>query len=133
MSAFECLCRSVWCAELVRAGQKRNAEAYMARNIVSVVAGMRLIDAAIVRASREMRDYRPFRCAECGEPVTLQPGKHRTRCVARDVHLPIPDGFMLPTCSHCGELYVNKQDGEKIDVLLRSALEAASREMRGEK
>jgi hypothetical protein len=61
-----------------------------------------------------MISFKPFACAECGNLVQLSKGQGRTRDT-----IPIPDDFLLPTCSQCGETYVNQELSDKLDVAAR--------------
>lgn len=58
-----------------------------------------------------------FRCAECGGGVRLASGEGRMREYLAGVRLPIPDDFLLPTCSACGETYESPEISSRLDAL----------------
>lgn len=58
-------------------------------------------------------------CAECGKPVRLLKGSGRTREYVRGVALPIPDDFLIPTCTSCGETYMTEEISSKLDPILK--------------
>lgn len=62
------------------------------------------------------------RCPECGGEVLLLGGKGRTREYLRDVHLPIPDDYEIPTCVRCGEELMNIEVSEPLDKILSQML-----------
>lgn len=58
-----------------------------------------------------------FSCARCGAKVVPQKGRDRFRDYRRDLALPIPDDFLLPTCTGCGETYESPRISERLDKL----------------
>ena len=58
-------------------------------------------------------------CAECGKLVRLLKGSGRTREYVRGVPLPIPDDFLIPTCTSCGETYITEDVSSKLDPILK--------------
>jgi YgiT-type zinc finger domain-containing protein len=59
-------------------------------------------------------------CMECGGDVRLSPGVGRTRELERGVHLLIPDEYLIPTCSRCGEEYFSPEITEPLDAYLKT-------------
>ncbi|HZF50454.1 MAG TPA: helix-turn-helix transcriptional regulator [Polyangiaceae bacterium] len=62
--------------------------------------------------------FETFPCAECGHDVELATGTGRTREYVQGHHLPIPDNFLLPTCTSCGETYTTQEISEALDAML---------------
>jgi hypothetical protein len=63
-------------------------------------------------------------CAECGGAVELRSGRGRTALYRRGLSLPIPAELVIPTCTRCGETFV---DGD-LEEAFSAALETAYRE-----
>ncbi len=53
-----------------------------------------------------MKTFKKFTCAECGGTVDLAPPKGRTIEYMRGYDVPIPEEFLIPTCSRCDEIYI---------------------------
>lgn len=52
----------------------------------------------------------PKTCEDCGGPIEAGIGPGRVHEYRRGLDLPIPDEFVIPTCSKCGERYLS-EDG----------------------
>ncbi len=52
----------------------------------------------------------PKKCETCGAAVEMRSGAGRSHEYRRDLALPVPDAFEIPTCVQCGEIYLN-EDG----------------------
>lgn len=63
-------------------------------------------------------------CAQCGGVVELRSGPGRTALYRLGLNLPIPEWLEIPTCTQCGETFV---DGD-LEAPIEAALEAAYRE-----
>jgi hypothetical protein len=66
-----------------------------------------------------MNEFKPFTCGECGRAVKLENGVGRTWEYAPGFTAQVPDDFLLPTCSGCGEIYSIPGISEKLDFVLR--------------
>jgi len=66
-----------------------------------------------------MSQFQKFTCSDCGGTVDLNSGTGRTREYSRGFKVPIPDDFVLPTCSRCGEIYVLPEMEAKLTAVLR--------------
>jgi len=66
--------------------------------------------------------FQSFPCMHCGADVVLVVGPGRTRLIEKDVEAPIPDGFELPTCLDCGEIYMSPEFSEPLDKILREKI-----------
>jgi hypothetical protein len=75
-----------------------------------------------------MNTFKKFTCAECGGTADMLESRGRTMEYARGYSVPIPDGFMIPTCLRCGELYIIPE----IEVKLFSTLKARFLQMQAE-
>lgn len=65
-----------------------------------------------------MKAFKKFSCAECGGAVDLSPSNGRTLEYAQGYDVPIPNEFMIPTCSRCGEMYIVAELEEELYPVL---------------
>jgi transcriptional regulator with XRE-family HTH domain len=63
------------------------------------------------------REFKPFRCVECGDQVRLLKKAGRVEEYRRGVPLPIPEDFAIPTCPTCGEEYFTVELSEALAKL----------------
>lgn len=61
-----------------------------------------------------MSRKRMFRCVECGGDVVTVTGAGRTSEFKLGIPLPVPADFEIPTCVHCGEMYLTVERGEEL-------------------
>lgn len=81
------------------------------------------LDTAHLAATGEVRALPYGRCPSCGGDVDLCKGTGRTRAVAHDVVLAIPDDLLLPTCVRCGERPSIPEVTAVLDALLEAIAE----------
>lgn len=63
--------------------------------------------------------FTPFRCGECGGMVRMFPAAGETRDIEAGMTVEIPRGTLIPRCEKCAEQYFSKEDGERVDSLIR--------------
>lgn len=76
-----------------------------------------------------IQNIRLSRCYVCGGEVKLiaKPAGFdfsRWRGILKDVMMPIPSGFAIPTCIKCGETSMIPEVSEELDKLLLDKLKA---------
>lgn len=71
-----------------------------------------------------MKQFRSFRCGNCGDKVEMVAGKGRTREYRFGLQLPIPDDALIPTCRGCGETWLSVEDAAALDALQAPAYAA---------
>jgi Helix-turn-helix len=59
-----------------------------------------------------------FDCVECLGPVQLVAKPGRMHLYRRGHCLPVPDDFVAKTCARCGEMYLDDDETERLDLLL---------------
>lgn len=64
------------------------------------------------------------KCEVCGSKVTLVTGPRRVRRYRRDLELPIPEDFAIPTCSECGERYLSDEEAAHLQEFQKPAFMA---------
>ena len=57
-------------------------------------------------------------CTECGGTVSMQDAGGKEFLISKNVMELIPNGFLLPTCESCGEVFTNYELDAKIYELL---------------
>lgn len=60
-----------------------------------------------------------FSCYECGSPVMMMAIQGRTIEYHPGYRVPIPADILLPTCTHCGEFYLDEESAKKLDPILK--------------
>ncbi len=62
------------------------------------------------------------RCYACGFGLgTVVPMAKAGRTIPyKDMVLPIPDDFILPECTACGEQYIGPEEAARLDVVLET-------------
>jgi hypothetical protein len=60
-----------------------------------------------------------FHCCWCCGPVVLSGATGRTYRLSRELDVPIPDDFLMPTCTKCGEYYFNDDNVDQLEAMLR--------------
>lgn len=63
----------------------------------------------------------PTRCYECGGMVKLRSGTRRTMPYKNLAVVGVPASIQLPTCTKCGEQYIDEALAEKLDEALEAA------------
>jgi len=64
--------------------------------------------------------FQSFPCGNCGADVVLVAEPGRTRLIEKDMEVPIPDDYELPTCLDCGETYMSPEYSKPLDKILRA-------------
>jgi predicted nucleic-acid-binding Zn-ribbon protein len=62
-------------------------------------------------------NFQPFPCVECGSEVVLSAGIGRTREMQKNEFMNIPEDYLLPTCTVCGEEYFNQEIAEELQKI----------------
>lgn len=69
-----------------------------------------------------MSEFKPRRCRECGEGMTLPLAKEGRRMPFRNMTaLAVPSTLAIPTCNYCGNEWIDPKTAEAIDEALQGA------------
>lgn len=74
-----------------------------------------------------MKRRAPMRCYECGGAVELRAAPGRTMPYRNMTALELPADLELPTCTSCGEMFLNERLTDKVDAVLEEKYDDAVR------